>query len=357
MTRTFTLSLALVAASTTFADTITLRSSVRMPADGSALRLVDAAVLDGAEAERFATVELHPAHDLLEAIEIDVHSIQQQLDELGANWAKLALSGGNVVVRPRITLPMEARLNTHILARPAIAPQATHDLIGAMGGEPAAFRPLAAWADEGQIAAGIVEVITQEWGEQAGAVHLALDERSLAALPADATSLTIEPRGSTRGVDWFDVQIRAERGGDRLRPTKTLLVRVDLRVDTRTATAQHRLSANRTLQLDDLSMGMARLRPTDALRALQPEHLIGRRLQRTVESGQPILGSSLEPEMVIQRNDRVQVVMHGPFRLSGNDAVALERGAIGERIKCRWRAGDEPFTALVTGPGSVRAGF
>ena len=89
---------------------------------------------------------------------------------------------------------------------------------------------------------------------------------------------------------------------------------------------------------------------------IDPAALVGRKLAASVKAGSPVVWSTLEPEIVVNRNDSVRVVMRGAFQLSGTDALALERGSVGDRIKCRWRAGDEPFMALITAPGEVRAG-
>lgn len=347
-----------VLASATLGDSISLRGSVRMPADGGPLLLQDVAVMEGTESQRFATLEVYAQGDLHEAIEIHIDEIQQLLADAGVNWAKIALSGGVVVVRPRVTSSLAVGLNTlansgHETLKNATLPM---EVGGGASNETTGFRHITAWADDHELLCRIVELIQEEWGEKASNLHLAIDLAQLAALPADATEITMESRGSSRGTDWFDVQFRAIRSNSSFRPTKTVLVRVDLRIMHDSAIAQRRLGANRTLKLDDLSTAPRLIKPSDAARGLRPQDLIGRRLARRVEAGDPILSRLLQPEVVVRRNDSVHVVMHGPFQLSGSEAMALERGAVGERINCRWRAGDEPFTALVVGPGEVRAG-
>lgn len=342
----------LAASHTVVADSITLRGSVRMPADGSALTLLHVAVLEGDEARRFADLEVHPAHELIEAVELDVHVIQRKLDDEGANWAKVALSGGMVVVRPRVTRPLVAGMNT--TAAP-IEPLNTR-LNQSVTSSGETFRTLDAWSGVGEVEAQIAAMVKTAWGDQAPLVKISIDRTSLASMGTGATVASVVARGAVRNSDWFDVQVRLTRGSDRIRPTKTVLVRVDVRVRTNTSIAAQRLPSQRTLRIDDLERGMSMLKPSDAARSLEPSYFVGRRLRRVVEAGVPVLGEALEPEVVIDRNDRVRVVMNGPFQVSGTDAVALERGAVGDRIKCRWRTGDDPFTALITAPGEVRVG-
>ena len=340
------------------ADSITLKGSVRMPTDGSPLLLQDVAILDGDDAQHFAELTVPIEADLHEAVEIHVDVIEQLLAEEGVNWARIALSGGAVVVRPRINASVTVGLNTQVERGEVSEPQSGKSLAVGGGGssESSRFRHIDDWQREGEHLGRIAEIIRAEWKEEASRLHLAIDLSKLTELPAHATRIEVEARGSSRGTDWIDVQFRALRGETSFRPTKTVLVRVDLRVMRETTVALNRLTARRTLKLDDLSTAPRLIKPSDAARSLTPESLVGRRLSRRVEEGGAVLSSFLQAEVVVRRNDPVHVVMRGPFQLTGSEAMALERGAVGERINCRWRAGDEPFTALVIGPGEVRAG-
>lgn len=340
------------------ADSITLKGSVRMPADGRSLLLKDVAVLEGDDALKFGSLVVPIKSNLHEAVEIHVDVFQQILEEKDVNWARVALSGGAVVVRPRVNASVTVGLNTQVESRGLSVLKIEQPLAVGGGGssESSRFRHINDWQSEGGHLGEIAEMIRTEWKSEASKLHLAIDLAKLKDLPADATRIQVEARGSSRGTDWIDVQFRALRGETGFRPTKTVLVRVDLRVMCETTVALNRLTAKRTLKLDDLSTAPRLIKPSDAARALTPQNLVGRRLARRVEEGGSVLSSFLQAEVVVRRNDPVHVVMRGPFQLTGSEALALERGAIGERINCRWRAGDDPFTALVIGPGEVRAG-
>ena len=349
----FTLSFSCVAA---HADSITLRGSIRFPANDNALRLDDIARLDGPEARRFADLKVAPKAAGLEAFEIDVEDIQSRLDDAGINWAMVELSGGVTVVRPRVTTAIRLGLNeasksdgrtaVDMLAMNAVEPEAV----------PVRFRPLDDWCGEDPVIDEILELVHAEWGVDSEHLHLAIDTDELSAIPTDMTTCTVSSRGATRGADYFDVQVRATRGEDDLRPTKTVLLRVDARVHTDATVARNDLRARRNLRADDLTVARCLVKPSDAQRMIDPAALVGRKLAASVKAGSPVVWSTLEPEIVVNRNDSVRVVMRGAFQLSGTDALALERGSVGDRIKCRWRAGDEPFMALITAPGEVRAG-
>ena len=356
--RSFAAIVTAIMAGAALGDSITLRGSVRMPATGGPLLLEDVATLQGVDAQRFATLEIHPGGGIHEAIEINVDTIEELLAEEGVNWAKVALNGGAVVVRPRVTSNMAIGMSAFSGHAEPVKSELT-ELLKVGGGasiETTRFRSINEWEGNDQLINRIVETVKTEWGEDAKNLYLAIDIARLKELPRDATQISVVPRGSSRGTDWFDVQFRAVRGSSSFRPTKTVLVRVDLRIMSDSVIAERQLAVRRTLKLSDLSISPRLLKPTDALRSLELRSLVGRRLAKPVLVGDPVLSSALEPEIVIRRNDSVHVVMQGPFKLSGSEALALERGAVGERINCRWRAGDESFTALVVGPGEVRAG-
>ncbi|MCH2160703.1 MAG: flagellar basal body P-ring formation chaperone FlgA [Phycisphaerales bacterium] len=357
LTRIFVLFILATLSVATQADSITLRASIRTPVDGNGIiRLTDIARLDGVEAMRFADVRIVTSAGAPEVIEIDVQDVHALLDQAGINWAEVELAGGTTVVRPRVTSAVTLGLNRAVESHGDIEVGSSKAAQAKSDARAPAFQSMDAWRDQDPVVDEILDIVSQEWGADSQDLHLAIDTTALAGLPDDATACTVRTRGPTRGADFFDVQVRATRGAEGLRPTKTVLLRVDARIRTEATVAKSNLRDRRTLRMDDLDVATCLLKPSDAVRMLDSSALVGRKLVSSVDSGQPVLWSALEPEIVVKRNDSVRVVMRGAFRLSGNDAIALERGSVGDRIKCRWRAGDEPFVALVTGPGEVRAG-
>jgi hypothetical protein len=92
------IALALGAGATAAGDTITLRSSVRLPGGLDAVVLADVAVIEGPEAQRHADLVI--AEKIPEgAWEIEVRDVRNRLTDAGAHWGRLNLNGRKVVVR------------------------------------------------------------------------------------------------------------------------------------------------------------------------------------------------------------------------------------------------------------------
>src|SRR5688572_26327022 len=80
------------------ADTITLKSSVRLPASVNIITLESIAEIEGETAMQFA--ELPVAELKRGAVhEISIREVREKLDAAGAHWGVINLSGKTVVVR------------------------------------------------------------------------------------------------------------------------------------------------------------------------------------------------------------------------------------------------------------------
>ncbi|MHC4274504.1 MAG: hypothetical protein ACYSUR_12670, partial [Planctomycetota bacterium] len=87
-------------AHTVAADEITLKGSVRLEAGAQTVRLGDIAELSGPDAQRFADTVVAGAPGTTEPLEITVRQVRTKLDDAGAHWGKIQLSGRTVIVRP-----------------------------------------------------------------------------------------------------------------------------------------------------------------------------------------------------------------------------------------------------------------
>ena len=85
------------------------------------------------------------------------------------------------------------------------------------------------------------------------------------------------------------------------------------------------------------------------------EQAIGMQLKRSALPGQPLQVADLVRPPVVPRDTIVRVVLEaGGLSLSGQ-LVALEAGAMGERIRVRNPSSRAVLEAEVIGPGLVRA--
>ncbi|MCA9285499.1 MAG: hypothetical protein KDA22_09805, partial [Phycisphaerales bacterium] len=90
------------------ADTIRLRGSVRLDSRATEIRLADVAEIEGPEATRLGTVVVGTVEDPSQAIEIRIADVRSRLDAAGANWALVNLCGRNATVRPRLSAGVSA---------------------------------------------------------------------------------------------------------------------------------------------------------------------------------------------------------------------------------------------------------
>ena len=79
------------------ADTITLRPSVRLSANSNSITLGDIADLDGPEALSFAALPVAKPSDSNDIIELSINDIRALLDDAGAHWGRVNLSGRSVI--------------------------------------------------------------------------------------------------------------------------------------------------------------------------------------------------------------------------------------------------------------------
>ena len=84
------------------------------------------------------------------------------------------------------------------------------------------------------------------------------------------------------------------------------------------------------------------------------DQAIGMQLKRQVAAGQPIETSELSPPLMVQRGATVQLQLQAPGLSLQGKAVAMEAGAVGERIRVMNPSSRAIVEAEVIGPASVR---
>src|SRR5215510_12395649 len=82
------------------ADTIMLKSSVRLASGSTAVRLADIADLDGPEATALSEMTITTIKDGSAPIEIPIRDVRARLEEARINWGHISLNGRSVTVRP-----------------------------------------------------------------------------------------------------------------------------------------------------------------------------------------------------------------------------------------------------------------
>ncbi len=141
--------------------------------------------------------------------------------------------------------------------------------------------------------------------------------------------------------------------GEGMNPVDT---RISGRIDemTEAPVAITRLLSETVVRADDLRMARVRtaLLQTDAARSV--DQVVGMQLRRPVAAGQPLRLADLVRPPLVQRGSTVQIELStGALTLSGQ-AIAIDAGAGGEKIRVQNTTSHAFLFAQVVGPGRVR---
>ncbi len=334
---------------TALADSIVLRSTVRLPRGVTAVQLRDVAHLDGEATARLADTILADLGSSA-SIELSLDEIRAKLVAITTTANLIDFSGKRVVVRSADAGRPVAMRGLALDAPPTLATA-----------ESAADASVAArvefWADEAtdiRTPRGLI-------AEMIGNAHAKSQVRvRLVVLGADAafldqTSSTrrfeVMPLGSLQ-ADRVRIRVIA-RDGDAVVGRTELIVLTTL--EARVATATDRIRRGEPIG------GAIEVRtehvPPSEFRDLPPADALGTAVASgQVRRGERITGTEVVQAAQIRRNDKVTIRRELGTMAVEISAIAEEDGALGESIRFRAvdrkdRRDQRTFTAEVTGPG------
>ncbi len=115
-----------------------------------------------------------------------------------------------------------------------------------------------------------------------------------------------------------------------------------------------RLLSETVLRADDIRLARVRtvLLQNDIARS--PEEVVGMQLRRPVAAGQPLRLADLMRPPLVQRGSTVRIEFSSSGLSITGQAIALDAGAEGERIRVQNMASHAFLFAQVVGPGQVR---
>ena len=325
-------------------DQITLKSSVRLPANAQAVCLAQIAELDGAEAARHADLVIAELGDSTEALEISVQQVRAKLTEAGAHWGRIQLAGRKVTVRPRrssasgVPLAMTpASLDNHHRER-----QRRHikdDLrADALVRSPTLRGAIAA------LIVGSLRVDPQE-------LRLIFDrsDSSILDTPQQAYRFEIEPLGSIRS-DRIELSIRA---WSETRVEQRWALAVGPLLLRETVVLRHDAARGAQLTEADLTVDPQWLPPSQAGLLGTLVHAVGCTVARGMRAGDVLRHKDLRRKNLIERGDRVIVRCLVGGAVISIHAEARESGAKNQSIAFRKLGERETFQAVVIGKGEA----
>lgn len=80
---------------------------------------------------------------------------------------------------------------------------------------------------------------------------------------------------------------------------------------------------------------------------------VGREARVTIYAGRPVLAGAIGPAAVVERNDVVALVFEEGGLTITTEGRALDRGAVGERLRVMNLASRSTITGTVAAPGHV----
>lgn len=340
------------------ADHVTLKRSVRLPANAEAIQLRHVADLEGPDAEALGDLVIRELDGLDSAIELSVREIRTALDEADAHWGRINLTGRSVVVR----LPRSA-----LVRPPKPMQEASVTMAKEAGGRSGSA---GVWRTADQLAAhhSLAGAIAAHLGE---ALNVPTDHLRLAFdAPRTDRSPDANNAGPALDIDLLepaDVRFELRPADSLLNERITFIVRrwaddsasaaqrleVRVQVLTNTVKAGRDLERGAILNATDVTTDRAWLAPDHAQRLVAPDDIAGQRATRSLAVGELIEQRHLEPPVVIERGDRVTVRCLVGGVVISLYAEALEDAAEGQPLELRKLGERSTFIAIASAPGEA----
>jgi flagella basal body P-ring formation protein FlgA len=333
---------------TALADSVVLRSTVRLPRGVTTVQLRDVAHLDGEATARLADTILADLGSST-SIELSLEEIRAKLVAITTTANLIDFSGKRVVVR-------SADAGRPVAMR-GLALETAPTLVSADSADASVSARVEFWADEAtdiRTPRGLI-------AEMVGNAHAKSQARvRLVVLGADAafldqTSSTrrfeVMPLGSLQ-ADRVRIRVIA-RDGDAVVGRTELIVLTTL--EARVATATDRIRRGEPIGRA-IEVHTEHVAPSE-FRDLPPADALGTAVASgQVRRGERITGTEVVQSAQIRRNDKVTIRRELGTMAVEISAIAEEDGALGESIRFRAvdrkdRRDQRTFTAEVTGPG------
>ncbi len=349
---------AIVTTSIAFTDSIELRRSVRLGEGASGvIMLRDIALLEGDFAVQLGELRIADAPAADKALEISIDEVRQHLDEAGANWGKINLTGKSVIIRPRLNPGVELPTTMTAASLPGADLRKRDDHSNGSGpGAPPADSAVSATAyvTERTIRGLIASMIVDGLQTDPARVRLTFDQTDAEALAISTETgrFQVDP-----GSSWLSdrVELTVHRwDGASIGANWRIGARVQLRVDVAKATKDIRRQA--VIGPDDISVSPQWIAPSES--RLLAANVAGMHASRNIDKDEVIRSRDIRGEVLIRKGDHVKVRKMVGVCVISMDAEAVDDAAAGEtvmlcRIGLRGRRDRTSFPATVTGPGEA----
>lgn len=331
-------------ASSVFADSIALRSAVRLTHDDEHVRLADVADLDGEAAVALGDVVLDSAPRTGEVLELSLAHVRAALDDAGVHWGTVHLSGRGVIVRasngpgssPRAMTPVSLEQKAEAATHRKPEAQLAADLL-----------------DDGDLRSAISEYLTNRLSVSPHRLRMTFDPRDASLLETSLSKyrFEIEPVSSVHSSR-VDLALRTWQG-DRIVDRRTVCIQPTILMNVAVLTRD--IDRGGSVTADDVEMLQQWHPPSHGSAALlgSAQDTAGRSVVTRLREGTPLRESHFQRETLVRRGELVQVRCVVGGAVISLQAEARASATEGETIEFRKPGERETFLATVTGKGAA----
>ncbi len=340
---------ALLITSSSLADEIRLKGSVRLQANAEVIRLSDIAVLTGDIAQKYADAIIADAPRDGNVLEISIATVRRLLSDVDAHWGKLQLSGKRVLVRPRYTEstpPPKAMMPTAIANA-----NATKKATVKTASTKRIYESVTELVKESTLRGSIAEFLVSHLRLNPSALRLNFnaDEAKVLSTSTSAFRFEIQPLGNLHS-NRIELSVRFWSDGA-IQQKHSLSVHPSVSVNTVTVT--HDIKRGNTITEDDLTSQQQWVAAGTAVHIPSLIEAVDRIATSRIKAGTTLKRQHIRREFVIKRGDHVMVRCVVGGVVITLKAVAKSDGAVGDDIELQKKGERETFIATVSGSRSV----
>ncbi len=326
------------------ADTVTLKSSLRLNAGATVITLGDIAELEGAEAGAFGTLEIAELAGTDKAMEISVEQVRSKLDAAGAHWGRISLNGRSVAVRPapnsQAGPPMAMAACSVDSQRNAAVPVPSK-----------VEQNASSLVDSPTVRGTIASLIATNLHVEPANLQLSFDrdDDELLNTATSAHRFEVQPLSSFAS-DRIQLGIRLWSDG-RVQNQQSISVLPKLRIPV--AVLKTDIKKDHVITDSDVLESEQWLSPSQAGQIVPRVAAIGRLTTKNLDAGDTLRDKNLRQSTMVKRGDQAIIRCLVGGAIISMQAEAKADGGIGDVVEFRKPGERESFLATITKRGEA----
>ena len=331
-------------AQTSIADTIALKSSVRLNSGASVVKLSDLADLNGAEALALAELPIAMVKDASTLMEIPLRDVRAKLEEAHINWGHINLSGRAVTVRPG---------RAGDAAPPLAMMPASVGMSDNQRDEPRSRtqQRAADVLDSPTLRGTITNLIVSNLHVDAADLRLGFDHADDAFLDTSTqtTRFEVQPLGSFAS-DRIDLTVRTWMDS-KVQQSRTISIQPLIRIEA--VVLRRDVQKDQTIAEADLQPSEQWLPPSQAGQTSTLVNAVGRVALKNMKTGEIVRLKNVRRDNLIKRGDLVIIRCLVGGVVISLQAEARDDGGEGDNIEFRKKGEKENFLATISSRGEA----